>query len=155
DLGDVSSGDARTIVWEIDVPQAAQQPQDTIGFNLTWKTPDGAQVYTDERSEVIEARETPGPADEAVQDRIAVLLSARAQAEALIHDRAGRFDQAGRALHQARSAMPTSTQGVQQSAALDAFARQVSAPLAQAELKDRHFRTRRASRTQRDYTERE
>lgn len=155
DLGDISSGDVRTIVWEIEVPPSSQKSIDTIGFSLNWKTPDGAQVYSEDRTELIEARDNPGPADETVQDRIAVLLSARAQAEALVHNRAGRYDQASAALRQARVAMPMSMQGRQQSADLDAFASQVSAPLSQASLKDRHFRTRRAARTQRDYTEKE
>lgn len=155
DLGDISSGDTRTIVWEIDAPHAGPGSLDTLGFTLHWTDADGVLAHSDDRTEVIETRENPGPADEAVQDRIAVLLSARAQAEALEHNRAGRYDLAGMALHRARSAMPMSAQGMQQSADLQAFVSEVSAPLSQAALKDRHFRSRRAARTQRDYTERE
>jgi Ca-activated chloride channel homolog len=152
ELGDLASGDARTIVWEIDAPQVFPGACDTIEIRLDWTTPDGLQACEQSHSQTVEAQDDPGLPNPAVQDRIAMMLGARARAEALEHNRAGRFELASRTIQQVRSAMPASAEGSHQLAELDAFSHEIAAPLSAAALKNHHFQSRRASRAQKDYT---
>lgn len=151
-LGAISSDDERVIVWEIEAPAAEAGSVQTLKTELVWNTPDGERVCSEERTQPIEARADRGPANPDVQDRVATILSARAQAEAVTHNRAGRYEMARESVLSVRRAMPSTTTGRQQAADLDAFANQVAAPLSSQDLKDRHFRSRRAARTQKDYS---
>ncbi len=151
-LGDVSSGAERAVVWEITAPAAAPGASETVGIELLWKTPAGAENRTAFRTHDIETSSDPGPAHEAAQEHIAAMLSARAQAEALEHNRAGRYDLATQAVQARQRAMPASAAEKQYIADLTAFAQEVSAPMSAEALKDRHFRSRRAARTQKDYS---
>ena len=155
ELGDVSSGDTRSVIWEVTAPAATLGDRESIGISLTWKTADGTEILSERLTRDIETSEHAGPANESVQDRLAVILGARARAEALEHNRAGRYDLAARAVNQVRDAMPASAAGIQQMAELDTFSDQVAAPLSAAEMKDHHFRSRRMSRSQKDYSSRE
>ena len=155
ELGDVSSGDTRSVIWEVTAPAATLGDRESIGISLTWKTADGTEILSERLTRDIETSEHAGPANESVQDRLAVILGARARAEALEHNRTGRYDLAARAVNQVRDAMPASAAGIQQMAELDTFSDQVAAPLSAAEMKDHHFRSRRMSRSQKDYSSRD
>lgn len=155
DLGEISSGDTRSIVWEVEAPASAEGSIGEISLSLRWTAPDGNQTSTINAHQVVEARQDRGTPDPDAQDRIATMLSARAQAEALEHNRAGRFDRATQVVQAARAAMPQSAEGMRQLQELDGLSADVAAPMAAAQLKDHHFRSRRASRAQRDYSRNE
>jgi Ca-activated chloride channel homolog len=155
ELGDISSGDTRSVIWEVTAPAATLGDLQSIGISLAWKSADGTELLSERMTQDIETSEHAGPANSSVQDRLAVILGARARAEALEHNRAGRYDLAARAVQQVRNAMPSSAAGIEQMAELDAFSDQIAAPLSSAELKDHHFRSRRMSRSQKDYASRE
>lgn len=151
-LGDIASGAERVVVWEITAPTARAGARDSIEVALHWRTADGAPARSEPVSRTVEAREDTGPADPAVQDRLAATLSARAQAEALEHNRAGRYDQAAGLIREAGATMPQSAEGSRQTAALASLSGLIAAPLSGADSKDWHSRSRRTLRTERDYS---
>lgn len=152
-LGDLASGNCPPVVWSIDAPDAGTGELDTVEIQLRWTTVEGAPDQTQRFNQTIEARQDRGPEDSVVLDQVATMLGARARAEALAHNRAGRYDLARKAVQHHVSAMPASAQGIILAAELRELAVELSAPLSAARRKDQHFRARRASRAQHDYSE--
>lgn len=143
DLGDLSSRDERTLIWEITLPSLPEGTAETIELSLRWTDPDGEHTLEQTLRHVVEARREPGPADDALLDEAVRLYGARGRAEALELNRLGRYGDANDTIRAYAMRMPATAAQATEIDAMNVAAFEFAMPLSPAELKARHAAARK------------
>jgi Ca-activated chloride channel family protein len=150
-LGDLVSRDERRLVFEATLPATTEGTRETLDVRMQWSDPSGLHTTEQTLRRVLEARSDAGEPDQQVQDELARMYGARARAEALAYNRAGRYDLARAATRHYAEMMPASPVGVAQATELSVDEAFFSAPMSPEERKARHFTQRRQFRQQKDH----
>jgi Ca-activated chloride channel family protein len=154
-LGELASREARTLMWELTLPESVDGHREEIEIRLCWRDPNSDHAHEETVAHIIETSHSPGILDRDVQDELAQFLGARARAEAVRYNKLGQYDRASEVVRLAAMAMPRTASG--QAAArelLEDVAPSIAHPASPADLKRHYARSRNVQRSRKDYTER-
>ena len=141
------------MLWQLELPAASAGTSETLEIRLRWLATDGQQSFEHTLRHTLEASANPGHEDERVQDELARVLGARARAEAVRHNRAGRYADARASVQRAALVMPRTAAGVAEARDLSEMAPDFAVPASAALLKKQHALARNRQRTQKDYAD--
>ncbi len=150
-LGDLTSRDTRTLIVEATLPAAADGALEAVEARLAWSDPLGSRSVEQVVALTLTARDDPGVPDEAVLDELAEVIGARAQADALVLNRVGRYEEAAELLNTAQCRLPGTRVGM---VVADELARSVpefALPLSARRSKNVQADTRCRQRQLRNY----
>jgi hypothetical protein len=152
-LGELSSREVKSLLWRFELPAATAHSAETLEITLRWQAADGRQTFEHTLRHTIEASANPGHEDERVQDELTSVLGARARAEAVAHNRAGRYEDARASVRRAALLMPRTAAGVAEARELSEMAPDFAVPASAELLKKQHAVARHRQRTRKDYAD--
>jgi Ca-activated chloride channel family protein len=152
-LGELSAREVKALLWQFELPAAQHGAAETLEITLRWQAADSRQTFEHTLRHTIDASANPGHEDERVQDELARVLGARARAEAVSHNRAGRYEAARASVRNAALRMPSTAAGVAEARELDEIAPDFAVPASAELLKKQHALARNRQRTQKDYAD--
>jgi Ca-activated chloride channel family protein len=154
-LGDLASREARSLLWELTLPESRDGRRDEIEVRLEWRDATTDEPCIARFTHEVETNRMPGVLDRDVQDELAGLIGARARAEAVRYNKLGQYERASEVVRLAAMAMPRTEAG--QAAArelMEDVAPSVSYAASPADLKRHYNRSRMVQRSRKDYSDR-